>query len=78
MTDTVEFTVVGKDKIHCEGCEQRIGNALRRLPGVDDVEASAESQRVVATIDTERVGADEVRDRLKLLGYEVEPEGGAV
>ncbi len=77
MTDTIEFTVVGKDKIHCEGCEQRIGKALKRLPGVEGVEASAESQRVVATIDTDQVGADEVRDRLEFLGYEVEPGGGA-
>jgi copper chaperone CopZ len=77
MTDTVEFTVVGEDKIHCEGCEQRIGKALKRLPGVEGVEASAESQRVVATIDTDQVGADEVRDRLEFLGYEVKPGGGA-
>ncbi len=76
MTDTIEFTVVGKDKIHCEGCEQRIGKALKRLPGVEGVEASAESQRVVATIDTDQVSTDEVRDKLKFLGYEVEPGGG--
>lgn len=77
MTDTIEFTVVGKDKIHCEGCEQRIGKALKRLPGVEGVEASAESQQIVATIDTDQVGTDEVRDRLEFLGYEVEPGGGA-
>lgn len=77
MTDTIEFTVVGKDKIHCEGCEQRIGRALKRLPGVEGVEASAESQRIVAMIDTDQVGTDEVRDRLEFLGYEVEPGGGA-
>lgn len=77
MTDTVEFTVVGTDKIHCEGCEQRINKALKRLPGVERVEASAESQRVVARIDTDQVRTDEVRDRLRFLGYEVEPGGGA-
>ncbi len=77
MTSKAEFRVTGEQKIHCEGCEQRIDRALRRLPGVQDVEASAENQRVEVTLDPARVGADEVRDRLEFLGYRVELEGGA-
>jgi copper chaperone len=77
MTSTAEFRVTGKQKIHCEGCEQRIDRALGRLPGVWEVRASAESQWVVVTLDPDQVGPDEVQDRLELLGYEVEPEGGA-
>lgn len=77
MTSTTEFTVVGEQKIHCAGCEQRVGNALGRLPGVEGVEASARSQRVRVAIDRDRVGPEEVRDRLELLGYEVSTEGGA-
>ncbi len=77
MTNTTGFTVTGEQKIHCEGCEQRIGRALRSLPGVLGVEASAQSQRIVVETDPERVGPEEVRERLDLLGYEVEREGGA-
>jgi copper chaperone len=69
--------VTGEQKIHCEGCEQRIDRALKRLPGVLGVEASAETQRVVVEMDTDRVGPEEVKERLDLLGYEVESEGGA-
>ncbi len=76
MTNTIDFTVTGEQKIHCEGCEQRIDRALRRLPGVQDVEASAETQRVAVTLDPDRVGPEQVRDRLDLLGYQV-TEGGA-
>ncbi len=75
MTSATRFTVVGEQKIHCGGCERRIGNALARLPGVGSVEASHRTQRVEATIDRDRVSPEEVRDRLELLGYEGAPEG---
>lgn len=76
MINTIDFTVTGEQKIHCEGCEQRIDRALRRLPGVQDVEASAETQRVAVTLDPDRIGPEQVRERLDLLGYRV-TEGGA-
>jgi copper chaperone len=77
MVNTTEFTVTGEQKIHCEGCEQRIGRALKRLPGVERVEANADSQRVVVEFDPERVGDEELRERLDLLGYEVTDGTGA-
>lgn len=76
MAKTTEFVVTGEQKIHCEGCEQRIDRALRRLPGVEKVEASAESQRVVVEVDPDRVGEGELREKLDLLGYEVTGGGG--
>jgi Cu+-exporting ATPase len=75
MATKTEFTVTGEQTIHCESCEQRITRALRRLPGMRGVEASADSQRVVVEFDAGRVGDGELRERLELLGYEV--EGGA-
>jgi copper chaperone CopZ len=77
MTRTAEFTVTGDQKIHCEGCEQRIDRALRRLSGVHSVEASAESQRIVVEVDPAQVDTDQVRERLDLLGYEVTGGGSA-
>lgn len=75
MSNTAEFVVTGNQKIHCEGCEQRIDRALRRLPGVGSVEASAQSQRVIVEMDPAQVSPEQVRERLDLLGYEV--AGGA-
>ncbi|WP_018991681.1 heavy-metal-associated domain-containing protein [Aromatoleum toluclasticum] len=71
MTTLIDFQVIGDEKIHCSGCETRIGFALRRLPGVRDVQASANTQRIAVSIDPEAVSADEVRARLQALGYEV-------
>jgi copper chaperone CopZ len=41
MAQTLEFVVTGEEKMHCAGCEQRVSNALGRLPGVQEVQASA-------------------------------------
>jgi copper chaperone CopZ len=41
------------------------------LPGVEEVQASAETQRVEVTIAPGQVSADEVRARLEQLGYQV-------
>ncbi len=77
MASTIEYTVVGEDKLHCEGCEQCVDRALKRLGGVREVEASYQTQRVKVEYDPGQVGEKEIRERLDLLGYEVESEGGA-
>ncbi len=71
MAQTVTFTVAGEQKIRCAGCEERITNALRRLPGIQDVQASHETQRVAVTFDPARVSPDKVRAKLKQLGHQV-------
>ncbi|HBY96206.1 MAG: heavy-metal-associated domain-containing protein [Ardenticatenaceae bacterium] len=76
MARKVEFTVIGEQTIHCAGCEQRIGNALKRLPGVEDARASAKTQHVVVSINPVEITPEQVRSRLELLGYEVAPDGG--
>ncbi len=80
MTQKMDFTVIGEQTIHCAGCEQRIGNALRGLRGVQDVQASAETQRVVVSFDPAHVTADQVRAKLEQLGYRAQAapdRGGA-
>ncbi len=71
MVRTVNFTVTGEEKIHCAGCEQRIAHVLRRLSGIQDVQASAQSQQVVVTLDPAQTSPEQVRAKLKQLGYQV-------
>jgi len=75
MAQSIEFVVTGEDKLHCAGCEQRVGNALRRLAGVQDVRASAETQQILVTIDPAQVGPEQVRAKLEQIGYQVTPQG---
>ncbi len=71
MASTLEFTVTGGQKMYCAGCEERIGNALRGLPGIQDVQASHKDQRVVVAFDPTQIMPDKVRAKLEQLGYHV-------
>jgi copper chaperone CopZ len=73
MAQTIEFVVTGEEKMYCAGCEQRIGNALRRLAGVQAVRASADTQQVVVTFDPAQLRPEQVRAKLEQIGYEVTP-----
>jgi copper chaperone len=65
-----ELVVTGEEKMHCASCEQRVSNALLRLPGVQEVRASATTQHVLVTIVPGQVGAEQVRTNLAQLGYQ--------
>ncbi len=78
MKRTVNFRVTGEPTIHCVGCEQRIDNALRRLPGIQNVQASAQTQRVAVTIDPAQLRLEQIRAKLNQIGYKVELEEGGV
>lgn len=71
MTRTINFMVAGEPKIHCASCEQRISNALRRLAGIQNVQASAQTQQVSVTVDPTQVSQEQVRAKLEQLGYTV-------
>lgn len=76
MNTTTSFIITGRERIHCEGCEQRISNALRRLPGVTAVEARARTQSVAVTFDPGEIDEHQLRARLSQLGYETMAAGG--
>lgn len=69
-----EFVVQGEQKIHCAGCEQRIRNALKRIPGVREARADHRTQEVRVTAE-ELLDRDDLSERLGRIGYEVRPKG---
>lgn len=71
MATNLEFTVTGEQKIHCESCENRIARALKRLPGIDQVNASAKEQRVSVLIDPDQITPEQVQTKLHEIGYDV-------
>lgn len=68
MKTSLEFEVAGERRINCSACEVRISTALSRLPGVDRVEASAATQRVLVSIDPDMLSAPQVTAALEELG----------
>jgi copper chaperone len=71
MIQVLNYIVTGEEKIHCEGCETRIANALKRLEGVRDVRASAQDQGIAISINTDAVTPEQVEQRLAQLGYQI-------
>lgn len=73
MSVVVEYQVIGDERLHCAGCEARICSALLRLPGVRNVQASAQSQQISVSLDSTQVSPEQVHARLQRLGYQVAP-----
>jgi copper chaperone len=71
VATNLEFSVTGEQKIHCESCEERIARALKRVPGIDKVRASAKDQRVFVSIDLNQITPEQVQAKLHELGYYV-------
>jgi copper chaperone CopZ len=55
----------------CGGCENAVGRAVNRLPGVAEVAASHVEGQVTVTFDAAVVTADQIRAKIAALGYTV-------
>ncbi len=53
----------------CGACALKIENALKRLPGVDDVSVNYGLQTLTLALDEDRTSRRTIEDRIKALGY---------
>ena len=60
---------VEDNAIHCTGCESRIEQILKRLPGVVNVKADHQNQKIGFALDTDKTPVDEVKQKLEFAGY---------
>lgn len=58
----------------CEGCENRIKNALGEIEGIKEVEANHNTGLVKIT-STDEVKKEEMEETIEDIGFEVEKEG---
>jgi copper chaperone CopZ len=72
MADRIDFMVVGDRKIHCVSCETMINFSLKRVPGIEQVTPDAKTQRVAVNFDRARISTEQVQDKLKEIGFDVE------
>ncbi len=77
MFKSATFEVLGKQRIVCEGCEQRVERLLNSLEGVRQVRARARTQRIDVLFDAAVLAADTIAERLRKAGYETRL-GGAM
>lgn len=66
--DTVTLQVAG---MTCTGCEQRIGNVLRRVEGVREVSADHVTGRVEVGVAPELADRGVLGERVEAAGYRV-------
>lgn len=64
-----------KVTMHCEGCARAITVALRRTEGVIRVDADHRTDTVRLRFDPERVGVEEIRERIRAAGFDPEETG---
>jgi copper chaperone len=69
MLRSITFEVVGEQKLHCEGCEQRVEKMLKTMSGVDTVRANARHQRVEVLFDASALEPSAISARLHEAGY---------
>ena len=70
MLKSTTLEVIGDQKLHCEGCENRVMRLLKALPGVIRVRAQASNQHVDVQFDPELLDSTKIADRLAQAGYE--------
>ena len=56
-------------RIHCSGCVNTVTNAVRKLPGVQTVEASDVSKQITVEFDPAKVDEAKIRSALAAVGY---------
>ena len=70
MLKSITFEVIGDERLHCEGCEQRVERLLKTLTGVRQVRAHAHTQRIEVLFDTAALEDTAIAARLREAGYE--------
>ena len=55
----------------CGGCENAVKRAVSRLPGVSEVSASHQAQRVTVDYDAAQVTPETIEAKIAALGYQV-------
>jgi copper chaperone CopZ len=59
----------------CGGCENAVKRAVGKLPGVSEVNASHQDQRVTVSYDAAVVAPEAIAAKIGGLGYRVEDSG---
>lgn len=68
MASETTLKVEGMD---CRGCENRLGQALRRLQGVTKADANSRTGEVRVTFDASRIPEAVLVDRIEQAGFRV-------
>ena len=66
VIETIEIATEGED---CDECVRKLREPLMKLPGVIDVLAAPERERVTVTFDARKIHPPDVHDAILASGY---------
>ena len=75
MLKSITFEVTGNERLHCEGCEQRVERLLTALQGVRQVRAHAHNQRIEVLFEPAVLEDTAIAARLGEAGYDTNISG---
>ena len=64
-------TIINVKGMVCNGCENRVKNALKTIDGVEEVEANY-TNGIVKVKSKEEVGESAMKEKIEDIGFEVE------
>ncbi len=64
-------TIINVKGMVCNGCENRVKNALKTIDGVEDVEANY-TNGIVKVTSKDEVEESTLKDKIEDIGFEVE------
>ena len=64
-------TIINVKVMVCNGCENRVKNALKTIDGVEDVEANY-TNGIVKVTSKDEVEESTLKDKIEDIGFEVE------
>lgn len=70
MFKSIILEVIGADRLNCEGCEERVESALKRVPGVGQVRANSGNQRIKVLFDSALLDASAITEHVAKVGYQ--------
>ena len=65
-THPVRMRVEGMD---CSACAIKIENALKRMPGVSDINVDYGTETLALTLDEDRTSRKTIEDKIRTIGY---------
>ena len=69
MFKSITLEVIGDERLNCEGCEERVENALKKVPGVGIVRAHSSTQHIEVLFDSNLLDANAIAERVANVGY---------
>lgn len=70
MFKSITLEVVGDDRLNCEGCEERVETALKKVSGVGKVRAHSSNQRIEVLFDSSVLDANAIASHIANVGYQ--------